>query len=150
MANNKKKNLRGKRRNNSHSVEYRKGRGFRGYFLAFLFGEALIAGLFFAFGGNFIKEASNKLNTPVLNLSQSFASTSIISKSSEVRSLHQLLTMTPDELEQVDIALVNLLCAKGLNGTEKLDIEKCLSTIDKWAELIRADTQNRLSLYYSN
>ena len=89
-------------------------------------------------------------SSPTFNFTKSFASTPIVSKHSEVHSLNQLLDMTPKELEQIDIALVNLLCAKGLSGIENLDIDKCLSTIDKWTELIRADTQNRLSLYYQN
>ncbi len=36
-------------------------------------------------------------------------------------SYYDLLAMSPDELAKVDIALMNLLCAKGLPGAENLD-----------------------------
>lgn len=65
-------------------------------------------------------------------------------------TLNEVLTMPEDELGQVDIARVNLLCAAGLTGAEELDIEKCLKTIDEWAELIKIDTANRLNSYYQN
>ena len=65
-------------------------------------------------------------------------------------TLNELLTMPENELGQVDIARINLLCAAGLTGTENLNIEKCLKTIDEWTGLIKEDTQARLPMYYNN
>ncbi len=57
----------------------------------------------------------------------------------------QLLNMSENELATVDIALMNLLCAEGLDGSEDLDVERCLETLDKWADICREDIQKRLT-----
>ncbi len=62
----------------------------------------------------------------------------------------QLLSMSPQELENIDIALMNLICAKDLNGAENLDIKACLKTLDKWAEIVEKDTKARLPNYHNN
>ena len=46
------------------------------------------------------------------------------------KSLAELLALSPDQLEKVDIALMNLLCAEGLRGSEDLDAQQCLDTLD--------------------
>lgn len=56
------------------------------------------------------------------------------------KNIDQLLNMSETELAKLDIGLVSLLCAEGLDGSEDLDIDKCLATLDKWAEFIRKDT----------
>jgi len=61
-----------------------------------------------------------------------------------LRSLAQLLSKRPEELEHVDIAAMNLLCAEGLPGSEDLDIDECLATIDRWAERVRHETERHL------
>ncbi len=65
-------------------------------------------------------------------------------------TLTKLLAMPSQELEQVDIAYMNLLCAKGLNGSEDLDVSQCLATLDKWAEVIRKDTKDRVPAYFND
>jgi len=67
-----------------------------------------------------------------------------------INSIPKLLALSPEEIEKVDIALMNLICAKGLKRTDDIDTEKCLSTIDNWAELIRVDTQLRLPQFHQN
>ena len=52
----------------------------------------------------------------------------------EPRTLSELLALPPGELGRVDFARMNLLCAQGLPGSENLDIEACLSVLDKWAD----------------
>jgi hypothetical protein len=61
-----------------------------------------------------------------------------------------LLAKSPDELTNYDIAKMNLLCASGLPGSEDLDIEACLSTIDRWTNLIRAATLQNLVIFRRN
>jgi 5-bromo-4-chloroindolyl phosphate hydrolysis protein len=55
--------------------------------------------------------------------------------------LAELLVLSPAELERCDIARMNLLCAEGLPGAEKLNVEKCLATLDQWAEGIKFETK---------
>ncbi len=65
----------------------------------------------------------------------------------QIRSLNQLLALPPDELEEVDIGLMNLLCAQGLKGADNLDIDKCLAILDEWAETVGADIEKLLPKY---
>ncbi len=60
------------------------------------------------------------------------------------QSFHELLAMTPEQLAQVDPALMNLLCAKGLPGTENLDIPAALAQLDAWAAKVRFETDRHL------
>jgi len=68
-------------------------------------------------------------------------------------SLQELLALSPEQLEKVDIARMNLLCAQGLPGAEKLDadrIDQCLATLDRWAERVRSETQRYLHKFRQN
>lgn len=56
------------------------------------------------------------------------------------KSLSELLALPPEELANVDIAVMNLLCAQGLPGSENLDISTVLKTLDEWAVRIRLET----------
>lgn len=56
-------------------------------------------------------------------------------------TLQELLKLSPTQLEQCDLALMNLLCATGLKGSEGLDIQECLKTLEEWAEQVRWETQ---------
>lgn len=55
----------------------------------------------------------------------------------KAESLAELLAIGTEKLANVDIADMNLLCATGLPGSEKLDISKCLARIGEWAERVR-------------
>ena len=50
------------------------------------------------------------------------------------KNLDALLALSNEELEKVDIAVINLLCAEGLPSSEAIDIEYCLKTLDEWSE----------------
>jgi hypothetical protein len=50
------------------------------------------------------------------------------------RTLDELLALPPSELNDIDIALMNLLCADGLPGAENLNVEQYLATLDQWAQ----------------
>jgi hypothetical protein len=62
----------------------------------------------------------------------------------KAKSLDELLKMSPEQLAAIDIAEMNLLCATGLPGAEKLDIAKCLARLDEWAERVREVTGRHL------
>lgn len=59
--------------------------------------------------------------------------------------LHQLVKCSDGELAQRDIAESHLACARGLPGTEDLDISACLQRLDKWAALVRVGIGNALA-----
>ena len=68
----------------------------------------------------------------------------LVKFSRKANSLHELLAMTPEQLREVDIAEVNLLCAAGLPGTKNLDIDRCLARLDEWAAKVRTETNRHL------
>jgi hypothetical protein len=65
-------------------------------------------------------------------------------------SLRQLLASSPAQVGQCDIALLNLLCAEGLPGAEKLNPQECMATLDGWAERVRSETERHLYRYRAN
>ena len=60
------------------------------------------------------------------------------------QSLDDLLALPPADLGRVDIACVNLLCAARLPGSEDLDIDHALTTLDRWADHVAAETDRHL------
>ena len=61
-----------------------------------------------------------------------------------VGTLDELLKLTPQQLARVDIAEMNLLCATGLPGAEKLDIDACLARLNEWAAQVSSVTHRHL------
>jgi len=57
------------------------------------------------------------------------------------QTLQELLQIPPDQLEGVDIAVMNLLCAEGLRGSEDLDIQQCLDRLDAWTLHVGQETK---------
>jgi len=64
-----------------------------------------------------------------------------------VSSLAELLALDSDSLGRVDIAVVNLLCAEGLPGTESVDIRGCLNTLETWTQRVRRYTKANTHFY---
>ena len=60
------------------------------------------------------------------------------------KTLEDLLKIPADKLGDVDIAEMNLLCAAGLPGAEKLDIDHALATLGLWAERVKLETERHL------
>lgn len=65
-------------------------------------------------------------------------------------SLPGLLKLQPSELEQLDIALMNLLCAQQLPGAADTNISNQLATLDQWAKRIKAETERHLYRFRAN
>jgi hypothetical protein len=55
------------------------------------------------------------------------------------KTLAQLLDLSPADLEKVDIARMNLLCAEALPGAENLNVNETLATLDQWAQHIKSE-----------
>jgi hypothetical protein len=61
----------------------------------------------------------------------------------------QHLARLPDrELARVDIVLTNLACAAGLPGSEQIDVELCLRTVNTWAMQTRQFTERVMPMFY--
>jgi hypothetical protein len=56
----------------------------------------------------------------------------------------ELFSVRDEDLPQVDIALMNLLCAEGLRGADNLDVKQCLQTLDGWAKHVEFETKRHL------
>jgi hypothetical protein len=54
-------------------------------------------------------------------------------------ALHRLIHLPPEQLADVDLALMSLLCATGLPGAEDVDIPKYLARVNEWADLVRRE-----------
>jgi len=65
-------------------------------------------------------------------------------------SFSEILALPEDKINNIDIGYMNLLCAKGLKGAQDINIQECLATLDKWADIVREDTQKRISSFYQN
>jgi len=61
-----------------------------------------------------------------------------------VHSLALLLRMNNEKVRGADVAEMNLLCAEGLPGAEDLDVDRCLATLDSWADRVRRETERHL------
>lgn len=59
-------------------------------------------------------------------------------------TLVELLALQPDELEDVDIGLMNLLCAEGLSGSESLDLTNYFARLDGIAKRVEFETKRHL------
>ena len=62
----------------------------------------------------------------------------------KARNLDELLKMPTGQLAGVDIAEMNLLCATGLPGSEKLNIDNALAILDDWAKRVAVETERNL------
>jgi len=60
------------------------------------------------------------------------------------------VSLPEDELAKYDIAYLNLVCSKGLNGSENLDIPACLARLDEMAKQIEAKTKASEYLFERN
>ncbi len=53
-----------------------------------------------------------------------------------------LCELPDEELAKLDIAVLNLVCARLLPGSEGVDFIACLRKLDEWARLVRLNTEH--------
>jgi len=68
----------------------------------------------------------------------------------KAQSLSELLAMSPAQIADVDIAEMNLLCATGLPGAEKLDVDKAFRRLDDYARRVRHWTEQSMWDFHRN
>ncbi len=61
-----------------------------------------------------------------------------------VRTYAELLSLNAEDLGEVDLGLMNLLCAGGLPGSASSDTPAILAKLDEWAERVRSETERHL------
>jgi len=61
-----------------------------------------------------------------------------------------LTSLPAERLAQIDIALMNLLSAEGLPGTENWNVDKCLAVFDGWAEVVKQNEQKYSAQFFRN
>lgn len=64
--------------------------------------------------------------------------------------LGHLLSMTPNQLQAVDIAVLNLDCAKGLPGAENIDVPQLCRLLDACADHVRSETDRSFHKFQEN
>ncbi len=68
----------------------------------------------------------------------------------KAQTLNDLLDLPVEQLADVGIAEMNLLCAVGLPGAEKLNIDQRLATLDRWAARVKHETDRHLYRFVQN
>ena len=66
------------------------------------------------------------------------------------QDLQQVLTLPDSAITQLDIGLVNLLCAEGLPGADNLNVQECVTTLDQWAQRAKSETERHLYRFKAN
>ncbi len=64
------------------------------------------------------------------------------------QTFEELIKLSDEEIENFDVARMNLLCAQGLPGSEDLDIDACLQKLDQWAQHIKLREQQSLPAFF--
>ena len=67
-----------------------------------------------------------------------------------VNSFRSLLTMPVEDLGKLDMEEVNLLCAEGLPGAEKINRQQVGKILDAWAAKVQQETQRYLHKFRQN
>lgn len=61
--------------------------------------------------------------------------------------LGDLLAASPKQLDQTDIAVMNLACSTGIPGAENLNVDACLKTLDVWAAHVQSELDRNMHLF---
>ena len=65
-------------------------------------------------------------------------------------ALTEFAEVAPDQLSSADIGRMNLLAARGLPGSEDLDVEAALAELDRWAEHVKFETDRHLYRFHQS
>src|ERR1051326_5886713 len=78
------------------------------------------------------------------------AQSSAASMGTELRHLSEVLLATPARLAGSDVARLNLICTEGLPGADCLDLDKCLTELDRWAQRVKSETDRHLYRFHQD
>jgi hypothetical protein len=75
---------------------------------------------------------------------------SLASRESFQATFNDVLEAAPGDFEQFETGILNLLCAAGLPGSEKLDVPRCLKRLDRLTSFVKTETERNLHRYRSD
>ncbi len=61
-----------------------------------------------------------------------------------------VLSLTPEQVADYDMAELNLLCGSGLDGNEKANLNECKKSLDDLADMVKAETARNWARFQSN
>lgn len=62
----------------------------------------------------------------------------------------ELTALPEDELDDLDLARMNLLTAEGLPGAEEVDLAKAEAELDRWAKYVKHETDRHLYQFHAD
>jgi regulator of sirC expression with transglutaminase-like and TPR domain len=65
-------------------------------------------------------------------------------------AFESLLAMKGVDIQRMDIATMNLLCAEGLPGSDKIGIKEAITTLDIWTKRVSSETDRHLHKFRQN
>ena len=71
-------------------------------------------------------------------------------ESVEPASFQQMIHLSPARLESLDIARMNMLCAEGLPGAGRLNVNRSLAALDQMAARVKDETIRHLYRFRRN
>lgn len=61
-----------------------------------------------------------------------------------------VLSLTPEQVADYDMAELNLLCGSGLDGNEEVDLNQCRKVLDDLAKMVKAETDRNWTRFQRN
>lgn len=101
-------------------------------------------------GGGAARALAAQAAAPAVPANAKLAEHAVLAPAPKPKSISDLLALRPDDLAQVDIAVMNLLCAKDLPGSESLDIDAITKKLDEWAARVKAETDKYYPRFLRN
>jgi hypothetical protein len=71
-------------------------------------------------------------------------------RAAQPTTLRDLLALPRSALTNIDTATLNLLCAEGLRGSENLNVQSSLDSLDAWAKHVASETQRNFHRLLAN
>ena len=78
------------------------------------------------------------------------APTSSLQKANPPHTLSELLALPPSDIDNADIARMNVLCAQGLRGSDNLEVDFYLNTLEQWARHVDSETRRNFHRFAEN
>lgn len=84
--------------------------------------------------------------------SDEFAGTSSPSNAQSIndKDFSFVLSLTPEQVADYDMAELNLLCGTGLNGNEKVNLNQCRKALDDLTKMVKAETERNWQRFQRN
>ena len=93
--------------------------------------------------------------TLLLRLNTKSDEVAVTSSPSNAQSINDkdfsfVLSLTPEQVANYDMAELNLLCGTGLNGNEKVNLNQCRKALDDLTKMVKAETERNWQRFQRN